>query len=220
MQKRQSGGAPIRRATSFFKIVIATTYVLESKGTSMKTILAAALLSLFLVAHAESQELPKVKVAVVNLQRIMNNGVNYEKVRLLSLDKASLEVLKKINTEIQEVQTQIVDVEDEVKLADLGRRLEFLNRKNMLLRQRVMNNDPSRDIQGLLRKFVIEKFKDKYSVIIQQQDSGNPDRIDRTIWKANNVEVCDITDDVREEFQKYLDQLAEGTVRPGRHSGR
>ena len=56
----------------------------------------------------------------------------------------------------------------------------------------------------MLRKFVIDKYKDKYSLIIQQQDQGN---VDRVIFKAPNAEIDDITDDVREEFQKYLDQI-------------
>ena len=171
----------------------------------MKIVLTTTLLSIFLVALAESQELPKVKVAIVNLQRITNSSVNNEKIRLLSLDKATLETLKKINVEIQDVQKQIVDVNDEMTLAELGRRLDFLNRKSMLLRQRSMTStDPIRDTQSLLRSFVIEKYKDKYSLIIQQQlDSGSADRI---ISKAGNIEIEDITDDVRDALQKYTDR--------------
>jgi len=62
----------------------------------MKTVLTAALLSLFLVANAEGQEVPKVKIAFVNLQRITQGRINYEKLRLLSLDKATLDALRKI----------------------------------------------------------------------------------------------------------------------------
>jgi hypothetical protein len=181
----------------------------------MKTVFAAILLSLFLAARAESQEAPKLKVAVVNMQRVMNSGMNYDKIRLLSLDKATLAALKKINTEIQEVQTQIVDVNDEVKLMDLGKRLEFLNRKSMLLRQRTMSGESTRDMQSILRRFVIDKFKDKYALIIrQQQDSGYADKV---LWKGN-AEITDITDDVQEEFQKYLDDSVGDTGRPVRRS--
>jgi hypothetical protein len=187
----------------------------RTKGTDMKTVLTAMLLSFFLAANAESQEAPKVKVAVVNIQRMMNNGMNYDKIRLLSLDKSTLEALKKINTEIQEVQTQIVDVNDEVKLMDLGKRLDFLNRKSVLLRQRAMNGDTGRDMQATLRKFVVDRFKDKYALILQQQDTGNPER-DRVLWKGD-TEVRDITDDAAEEFQKYVDELVGDTGRPGSH---
>jgi hypothetical protein len=189
----------------------------------MKTALTAVLLSVFLAVQAESPEHSRTKVAVVSLQRIVNSGINYEKIRLLSLDKATLEALKKINKETQEVQTQIVDVDDEVKLADLGRRLEFLNRKSMLLRQRPMGPDSSRDLQGMVRKFVIDKFKDKYALIIQQ-DVGFVDRSgngDRVVWKSPDVAIDDITDEALEEFQKYVDQAADGTfrpTRPGRHT--
>lgn len=181
----------------------------------MKTLLTAMLLSIFLVTNAKCQEEPKMKVAVVNIQRLMNSGMNYDKIRLLSLDKTTLEALKKINAEIQEVQTQIVDVNDEVKLMDLGKRLEFLNRKSMLLRQRAINGDVGRDIQATLRKFVVERFKGKYDLILQQQEMGGPDR-DRVLWKGE-TEVRDITDDVMDEFQKYLDELVGDVGRPDHH---
>ena len=182
----------------------------NAEENDMKTVLAAVLVSvvlvaqIVLVAQAECQELPKLKVAVVNLNRISNSGINYDKIRLLSMDKPTLEALQKIGREIQDVQMQITDVEDELKLADLGRRLEFLNRKSSLLRQRVMNNDTNRDVQSLIRGFVIDKFKDKYPLILQQQD-GNPDR---TLWKGGDVEVNDITDEVQEKFREYVDELS------------
>jgi hypothetical protein len=177
----------------------------------MKIIFTTVLLSIGLAAHAASQDLPKLKVAIVNMQRIAMSGVNNEKIRLLSLDKATLEALRKINVEIQEVQAKIVDVNDEVELGDLGNRLQFLNRKSMLLKQRSMTTDSMRDTQGLLRRFVIDKFKDKYSLIMQQQDPGIADRI---LSKAGNVEIEDITDDVRDAFLKYVDQAGDEPVKP------
>jgi hypothetical protein len=69
-----------------------------------------------------------------------------------------------------------------------------------------MSGDYTRDVQGLLRKFVIDKYKSKYSLIIQQQDSGYTDRV---IFKAPNAEIDDITDEAREEFQKHIDQAAD-----------
>lgn len=190
----------------------------------MRISVATALLVVLLVslvAIAENQETakkpdsPKTRVALVNVQRIINNGINYEKIRLLSLDKHTLDALKKINKEIQEVQTQIVDVNDEATLQEMSRRINFLNQKNMLLRQRVMNSDMGRDAQSLLRKFVIDTYKDKYAIIIQQQqDSGYAERV---LFKAANVEIEDITDDVREDFQKYMDD-ADGSARPAKRS--
>jgi hypothetical protein len=177
----------------------------------MRIAVATVLFSIFLAAPIESQPPAKkqvsspARVALVNLQRITNSGINYEKMRLLSLDKATLKALKKINKEIQEVQAQIVDVNDETTLAEMGRRLNFLNQKNMLLRQRTMSGDYTRDVQGLLRKFVIDKYKGKYALILQQQDGYN----DRVIFKAPNAEIDDITDEAREEFLKYIDQAAD-----------
>ncbi len=187
----------------------------------MKTVAATILLAVLLAPYAQSQPpaktppLPKTRVALVNLQRLINSGINYDKIRLLSLDKATLKALKKIKKEIEGLQTQIVDVNDETTLAEMSRRLNFLNQKSMLLRQRPMHGNYTRDVQALVRKFVIDKYKGQYSLIIQQQDSGNADRV---IYKAPNVEIEDITDEVREEFQKYLDQTADGSVRPAKKS--
>jgi hypothetical protein len=182
------------------------------------TILAGLLLAILLIASAESQtptakpETPTTKVAVVNLQRVMSSGIDYEKLRLLSLDKHTVEALKKISKEIQELQAQIVDINDEATLQEMQRRMNFLNQKNMLLRQqRGMGGAYNNDMQALLRKFVIEKYKNKYSLIIQQQEQGNNG--DRIIYKAPGTQVDDITDDVREEYMKFLDQVTDDSPR-------
>ncbi len=184
----------------------------------MKTTFAAVVLSLLLASQAvcqtanplKAEASAKPKVAVLNIYRITNSGINYERLRLLSLDKPTIDALKKIETEIQDVQMQITDVEDEVKLGDLGRRLEFLSRKSSLLKQRAMNsNSGGQDMQAAVRNFVIENFKDKYALILQQQDQGG--NVDRILWKGD-VEVVDITDEAREKFMEYLDQLGGGTA--------
>ena len=188
----------------------------------MRTTVATILLSVFLAAPTDTQQptkkqaSPQMRVALVNVQRIANSGINYEKIRLLSLDKATTEALKKISKEVQELQTQIVDVNDETTLAEMGRRLNFLNQKSMMLKQRVMNGDYNRNLQGLIRKFVIGKYKDKYSLIIQQQQEWG--HAERVIFKAPNAEIEDITDEVSEEFQKYLDQTADGSARSTGHT--
>jgi hypothetical protein len=169
----------------------------------MRTVLTAMILSALLIAQAESQEPRKVKVAVVNLQRIIGGGINYEKAVLLLLDKTTLEALKKINIEILEVQAQIVDANDDAKLVEFGKRLDFLTRKANLLRQRAMTGDTRQEYQSLLRKFVVDNFKGKYSLILQQ-DGG---AVDRFLWKGE-AEVQDITDEVQDQFQKYVDEVS------------
>ena len=180
----------------------------------MKSLLSVAMLSVALVGNALGQEpakeQPKVKIAIVNLNRINNGGINYEKIRFLGLDKATLEALKKINSEIQDLQKQVVDANDETTLQEISRRMQFLNQKSSLLKQRVFN-EPNRDIQSALRTFVVNTFKNKYPLILQQQDSGN---IDRILWKGD-IEVVDITEEVQEKFREFLDQLPGGTVNSG-----
>ncbi len=166
----------------------------------MRTILTMTLASLLLAAGAECQEVAKIKVAVVRVDRLMNNEYGgYEKMRLLFADKDIVEGLKKINAEIKATQKEILGVEDELKLAEMGKRIEFLNRKSGLLRQR-MYNDSGRDMQKLVREFVINNYKDKYHLIAQ-----DPGVFDRFIYK-DNVEISDITEEATAKFRDYLDK--------------
>jgi len=169
----------------------------------MRTILAVAALSLLSAAQAECQEVAKLKIAVVRLDRLMNNEYGgYDRMRLLFADKDVVEALKKINAEIKSTQKEIVSVEDELQLAEMGKRLEFLNRKSNLLRQR-MNNDSGRDGQKLVREFVIKNYRDKYHMIAQ--DAG---AFDRFLYK-DNVEITDITEDAIAKFKDYLDKALD-----------
>jgi transcriptional regulator of heat shock response len=168
----------------------------------MKTLLPAAVLSVLMMSIVQGQELPKAKVAVVRLNAISSSGNFYDKLRLLSCDKDTLAAIKKINTELKEVQKQVIDTDDEVKLADLGRRTQFLNQKLNILRQNTMSGNPNMDLQALIRKFVVDNYKDKYHIILNQ-DSGIPDRF--FIWKGN-VQTDDITDEASEKFKEYLDK--------------
>jgi hypothetical protein len=136
----------------------------------MRTMLAVAVLSLLSAAQAESQEVAKIKIAVVRLDRLMNNeNGGYDRMRMLFGDKDILEGLKKINAEIKSTQQEILGVEDEIQLAEMGKRIEFLNRKSNLLRQR-MNNERGGDMQKFVREFVIKTYRDQYHMIAQ--DAG------------------------------------------------
>jgi hypothetical protein len=168
----------------------------------MKTLLPIAAFFVFLATMAQGQELPKAKVATIRINSITNSGNYYDKMRMLNCDKDTLAAMKKINTELKDVQKQVIDTEDDVKLADLGRRTQFLNQKLNILRQHAMSANPNMDMQAMIRKFVIDNYKDKYHMIIQQ-DSGMPDRF--FLWKGN-VQTDDITDEVGEKFREYLDK--------------
>jgi len=177
----------------------------------MKYLLPVALLSVALVGTVIGQEpakeQPKVKIAIVNLNRIINSGINHDRIRYLGFDKQTLDAIKKIDVDIQDLQKQVVDANDEMTLQEISRKMQFLNQKSSLLRQRIYN-EPGRDIQVVLRTFIIEQFKDKYTVILYQQDSGMPDRV---LWKGD-AEVVDISGEVQDKFREFLDQLPGGNV--------
>jgi hypothetical protein len=168
----------------------------------MRTVLTAALLSLLAAAPALSQEVAKIRVAVVRLDRLMNNEYGgYERLRLLLADKEIAAALKKIDAEIKATQKELLGVEDEIKLAEMGKRMEFLNRKSGLLKQRLYN-DSGRDMQKLVRDFVINNYKGKYQLI-----APDPGVFDRFLYK-DNVEIHDITDEAAAKFRDYLDKAA------------
>ena len=169
----------------------------------MKTILAVALLLIVMVVKTEGQEPPKLKVAVVRVDRIVGGDVSWERLRILSADKGTLELLRKLNADVQSVQKQIIDTENEAKVAELAKKLAFLNQKANVLRQRFVNS--SADVQSPVRAFVVDNFKDKYPIIVQQ-NSNAPDSI---IWKGN-IETADITDEVLDKLKEYLYQISGG----------
>jgi hypothetical protein len=171
----------------------------------MKTIARVVVLSILMTPFAAGQETPKLKIAVVRIQSVIGEGNLYERVRLASCDKDALAAIKKLTAEMKSLQKKVVDVEDEMELADLGKRVQLLNQKINVLRQNPGGNfNP--DMQAIVRKFVVDNFKDKYSIIMQQ-DSGYSDRV--FLWKGG-VETDDITDEVGRKFRAYLDkQLAE-----------
>lgn len=155
-------------------------------------------------ADAQGQEAPKIKVAVVRIGAILNNGNYYDRVRMMAADKDTLAAIKKVNAEMKDLQKQAIDVDDELKLNDLGRRMQFLNQKLNVLRQHVNSGNPNIDVQAMVRKFVIENYKNKYPIIMQQ-DSGVPDRL--FVWKGG-VQTDDITDEVADKFREHLDKIA------------
>lgn len=167
------------------------------------SILAAVLCLLVALAYAQEPATPKVKIAVVRINAILNNGNYYDRARMLSADKDTLAAIKKVSTELKNLQKNAIDVDDELKLNDLGRRMQFLNQKLNILRQHVMNGNPNIDVQAMVRKFIVDRYKDKYPIIMQQ-DSGMPDRL--FVWKGA-VQTDDITDEVAEKFREHLEKL-------------
>ena len=172
----------------------------------MKAILPAALLSILLAAGANSEEPAKAKVAVVSLNSMMRDGNFHQRIMLLSLDKDALAAMKKIGVEIKAVRKEIVDAQDQAKLNALQNKLQFLSRKLSLVAQRATSGGPRRDVQALLRDFVIANYKDKYPLIVQP-DAGGPDPI---VWKGG-VELTDITEEAMAKLRERLDEISGGS---------
>jgi hypothetical protein len=167
----------------------------------MRTILAASVLAILLAARAYGEESPKIKVAVVRLDSIVGQGNLHERLFLLSRDKAMRSALKEIRADIRRTMNKIVDAGDESELNELGRRMNLLNRKIQLIQQTAMQERMYNNIQSLIRRYVIDHYKDTYSLILL-----DPNGLDRALWKGN-VEIRDITEEVADQFQKHLDAL-------------
>ena len=166
----------------------------------MKTILTVAVLFVVAAANLAAQEPAKTKVAIVRLDRIVNSGVNFEQLRLLQTDKESLEAIRKINEEIGLLQKEIINAENETTLSQVGRKVQFLNQKMNLLRQRFMNNQM--DMHAAVRDFVVENYKGQYSLILQlDQNYSN-----QVVW-IGNAEVVDITDEAADKLKNRMKQV-------------
>ena len=173
------------------------------KGKNMRAVLPVAVMSILCATIVEAQELAKAKVAVVRLRAIFQDGGFSDKLKLLSLDKKKLEPMKKIGAEIKALQKEVADAQDQAKLTDLQSKLQFFYQKLSLLTQPTMNSraDPRR----LLCDFIISNYKDKYSMILQEET-------DPFIWKGG-VEITDITGDVMEKINEQADEIAIGDIR-------
>jgi hypothetical protein len=169
----------------------------------MRTILAASVLSLLLAARAYGEESPKMKVAILRLDYIAGRGELHEKIFLLSSEKATRNAMKEVRAEIRRTMNKIVDAGDESELNELGRRLSLLNRKIQLIQQSAMQDQRFNNAQSMIHRFVIDHYKDKYSLILQ-----DPSGLDRAIWKGA-VEIRDITEEVADQFQKHLNKLVD-----------
>jgi hypothetical protein len=135
------------------------------------------------------QEPPKLKVAIVRFERLLNNEtINIPMVPIVTAERDTVESLRKVREDIRKLQLDIVAASNETQLSEMIRKLEFLSRKERLLRSRAVG-EPNRDMKKVLQEFVIENFKDKYPLILQ-----DPYALDRVVFKR--VEVYDITDDV------------------------
>jgi hypothetical protein len=167
-------------------------------------VLLAMTLFLFLPAvdAVEKLEKPKepVRIAVAQVERITGD-LDYEKVRLLGLDKETRDALRQINQEIKQVRTEVLTLTDELKLVDYQKKLEFLNRKKSIIYDRTTSRDTSRDVRKLVRDFIIERYKDKYVLILNE-----PGTLERSaVYKA--VVIDDITDEAGVKFREYLNDL-------------
>lgn len=167
------------------------------------TLLLMACVLLLPRLHAvEKSEKPAatVRIAVAQLERITND-LDYEKLRLMGLDKETRDALRQINQEIKQVRTEVLSLTDELKLADYQKKLEFLARKKSIIYDRTASRDTSRDVRKLARDFVIERYKDKYVLIVSE-----PQTLERSaLYKAVTIE--DITDEAGVKFREYLNEM-------------
>jgi hypothetical protein len=162
---------------------------------------------LLFATQVECQEGARLKVAVIRLERLVrqDNVGGYDRIRLAMMDKNVAECLKKIDGEAKMLEKELLKADDEIKMADIKKRMEFLGQKKNLIKGRLNNCDVGGSTQRLARNFVIENYKDKYDIIAQDASF-----LDRCLFRRD-VEVRDISEEAAQKFKKYLDkQLGQG----------
>jgi hypothetical protein len=151
---------------------------------------------------AVEQEKPSIEIAVVQVDRVTGD-FDYERLKMLSMDKDTLEATRKLNADQAKLKRDIIEATDEAKLMDLQKQLEFNAKKLSLLRDR---NGSNRDIniRKILSEFIVRTYSTRFALILQDTNGIEG----RAIYK--NVKVTDITDEAAEAFKKDLsDKLGD-----------
>jgi hypothetical protein len=139
-------------------------------------------------------EKPRFEIAVVQISRVTND-IEYDKIRLLNLDKDTIDAIKKINLESASLKKEIIEVKDEIKLMEIQKQLDFNSKKLSILRDR---NSSGREvnIQKIATDFIVKKFSGRYAMILQDTNGIEG----RVMYK--NIKVVDITEEASELFKK------------------
>ncbi|MEK7413724.1 MAG: hypothetical protein AAB263_10470 [Planctomycetota bacterium] len=161
----------------------------------MKYVLILAVLAV--TCHGVDAEKPQMEVAVVQINRLTSD-LDYEKIRMLNLDKDTIEAVKKINAEQARLKKEIIDVADETKLMDIQKQIEFNSRKLSILRDRNSSNTREINVQKMATDFIVRKYSGRYSMILQDTNSMDG----RIIYK--NLKIVDINEEASDAFKKEL----------------
>lgn len=158
---------------------------------------AILLALLAVVCCAAEVERPQLEIAVVQMNRLTND-IDYDRIRLLNLDKDTIEAIKKINADQAKLKKDIIEVTDEVKLMDIQKQVDFNNKKLMILRDRNGGGNRDVNIQKLAGDFVVKRYAGRFAMILQ--DTNGIDG--RVLYK--NVKITDISEEAADAFKKDL----------------
>ena len=81
-----------------------------------------------------------MEIGVIQIGRITND-LDFEKLKMLNLDKDTLDAIKKINLDQAKLKKDIIVATDEIKLMEIQKLHEFNNKKLSLLRDRNANQN-------------------------------------------------------------------------------
>ena len=84
-----------------------------------------------------------MEIGVIQIGRITND-LDFEKLKMLNLDKDTLDAIKKINLDQAKLKKDIIVATDEIKLMEIQKLHEFNNKKLSLLRDRNANQNIKR----------------------------------------------------------------------------
>lgn len=171
--------------------------------TTRKMLLVVALGALLTLPSQGQDKVVKKenKIAVIDVVAV-SQVINYELLPILNADVETRKTLKELAERKRGLQKELLAAQDRIQLSKIQESITFIDEKTRTIRTS-LTKLPSYNYnnqRSYVEKFVREKYKDKYLLIISRRDNdGNSVFIPRS-----DVPVENITDQVIADLNAEL----------------
>ena len=170
--------------------------------TTRRMLLVVALGALLtLPSQAQDKAKRENKIAVVDVVAV-SQAINYELLPILNADAETRKTLKELVERKRGLQKELLSAQDRVQLAKIQESIAFIDEKTRTIRTS-LTKLPSYNYnnqRSYVEKFVREKYKDKYLLIVSRRDNDGSS----VFIPRSDVPVENITDQVITDLQADL----------------
>ena len=141
------------------------------------------------------------KIAKVNLNRIQSE-IHYKKIMQLDMKPEIRKKLRGLDVKIDEYLSEILNTDDEEKLAALKEKIRVVNSKISSIESAINAVKRNRrDYRVVLREYIRNHFSNDYGLIVEDQFLNRRHNIIHI-----NDNYTDITDEVINKLRKDIDK--------------